>query len=408
MANYIPTPGDDIFHGTDEHDSMPGLGGNDLLDGQGGDDYLLGYDGNDTLLGGTGNDFLLGGEGADILDGGPGHDEASYDYSTGPVFVDLETGEGHGGSAEGDILRGIEEIHGSRYGDLLIGSDGDDTLHEGGRVFSGAPDNDVLIGGAGNDMLIPSPFESPSEDLFIGGDGIDTINYAGGWGAGDDEYSATINLQTGTGRGGDHLVGIENVIGSARADDITGNDQDNVLRGGYGPGYGGDHLRGLGGNDTLIGGPQYDILEGGDGRDRLEGHEGRDTLIGGNGHDVLIGGGEDGLYHGIDTLAGGGGNDWLQGGDSADHFVFDAEASSRDRIVDFQSGTNGDVLEFTHALQERSGIDSLEDLHAHASQTVDGGTYIDLSNGDPWTFGIQIDHTDPGDITADNVQFDMS
>jgi Ca2+-binding RTX toxin-like protein len=124
-----------------------GLYGNDVanvLIGSGGDDYLSGQDGDDTLDGGHGDDWFNGGDGADALDGGAGVDTAMFSGSQAGVFVDLLTGQGYGGSAEGDTLWSIENLHGSTFDDALIGNFADNRLTGGGGT-------DTLIGGDGAD-----------------------------------------------------------------------------------------------------------------------------------------------------------------------------------------------------------------------------------------------------------------
>ena len=65
--------------------------------------------------------------GADALDGGTGTDAADYSGSAAGVTVDLATGTGTGGDAEGDTLSGIENLLGSGLADMLTGND---TLRE--------------------------------------------------------------------------------------------------------------------------------------------------------------------------------------------------------------------------------------------------------------------------------------
>ena len=76
-------------------------------------DVLRGLGGNDMLFGGSGNDTLDGGAGADMLIGGAGKDTADYSSSSAGVNVNLVTGLGCGGDAQGDMLSGIENIVGS-------------------------------------------------------------------------------------------------------------------------------------------------------------------------------------------------------------------------------------------------------------------------------------------------------
>ena len=122
-------------------------------------DVLRGLGGNDLLFGGSGNDTLDGGAGADTLIGGPGMDAADYSSSIAGVNVNLLTGLGSGGDAQGDILGGIESLVGSTHDDTLTGDGTANTL-------DGRSGNDTLTGGAGNDTI-------------DGANGIDTIVYSG-------------------------------------------------------------------------------------------------------------------------------------------------------------------------------------------------------------------------------------
>ena len=100
---------------------------------------------------------------------------------------------------------------------------------------------------------------------------------------------------------------IENVIGSAGADFIQGNEVGNVL---YGIGFGavatlGDTIWGGGGNDIIFGGSVANGAQGGnfqgdDGADEIYGSAGADTINGGADVDFIMGG------RGADILAGGG------------------------------------------------------------------------------------------------------
>ena len=63
---------------------------------------LVGSSFADTLTGNSANNVLLGGAGADTLGGGSGTDTASYAGSNAGVNVNLTTGKGLGGHAQGD------------------------------------------------------------------------------------------------------------------------------------------------------------------------------------------------------------------------------------------------------------------------------------------------------------------
>ncbi|MGO1077576.1 calcium-binding protein [Inquilinus sp. CA228] len=122
------------------------LNGIESLEGSDHDDALTGNAVANALTGGQGNDVLRGGAGSDTLDGGAGLDTAMYTENTAAVRVDLTTGVATGGTAQGDVLIGIENVQGGAAGDELIGSGG-------GNVLAGNAGDDVLFGGAGADLL---------------------------------------------------------------------------------------------------------------------------------------------------------------------------------------------------------------------------------------------------------------
>ena len=105
----------------------------------------------------------------------------------------------------------------------------------------------------------------------------------------DSPKAVTVSLVGKTvGKGGhaegDTFVQVENVVGSAGADKITGTSDDNTLEGGDGD----DELSAGGGDDTLDGGAGDDDLSGGDGDDLLiPGFGKADKVDGGNGVDTL-------------------------------------------------------------------------------------------------------------------------
>jgi RTX calcium-binding nonapeptide repeat (4 copies) len=111
-----------------------------------GNDTIFGYDGEDWIFARDGNDILLGGAGPDHLDGGDGYDTASYVDSPARVIVNLATGEGHEGTAEGDTFFSIENLTGSVFNDSLTGN-----AYE--NVLSGLWGDDSLEGGGGADVL---------------------------------------------------------------------------------------------------------------------------------------------------------------------------------------------------------------------------------------------------------------
>jgi len=267
-----------------------GTDGDDTLTGGDGKDRLVGLAGADVLDGGAGNDRLTGGAGADTLDGGLGIDRAIYRASDAGVSVNLTTGTGRGGDAQGDRLMRIEHLTGSAFNDSLTGDDGDNRLDGGAGAdrLTGGAGADTLNGGAGNDRA-----------FYMGSNAAVKVNLADS------------NAEQGGHAAGDRLMRIEHLTGSAFNDTLTGDDGDNHLDGGLGA----------------------DMLNGGAGADTLTGGADADALTGGAGNDVFIGGA------GRDTLDGGSGNDWLEGGAGADVFVFNPDDGVvGDTIADFRDG----------------------------------------------------------------------
>jgi Ca2+-binding RTX toxin-like protein len=112
----------------------------------------------DIINGLNGNDTLKGFGGADRLDGGNGIDTVFYGDSSAGVGINLATGRGVGGSAQGDTLISIENVFGSNFNDTLTGTSGANQLHgqDGNDVIKGGGGNDFLDGGNGNDILVSS------------------------------------------------------------------------------------------------------------------------------------------------------------------------------------------------------------------------------------------------------------
>ena len=146
------------------------------------------------------------------MDGGPGTDTVSYAASTAAVTVNLKSGFHYGGHANGDVLKNIENVTGSRYGDDLTGDDSANTL----------------LGGDGNDRLTGLG----GADTLDGGDGRDVVSYYA------SKRGVTVNLTTGKGSGGDAegdtLRNIETIVGSRLSDTLTGDEKANTFNGSTG------------------------------------------------------------------------------------------------------------------------------------------------------------------------------
>jgi len=407
---------DDLLIGGEERGgTLFGAGGDDMMIGRGGDNAMSGDSGNDTLMGRAGDDFLTGGSGADFLDGGSGQDTVSYQTSAEGVHIDLGAGIAEGGDADGDVLTDVEGIFGTSHNDLLIGDEQDNNIdgYFGYDTIYGNGGDDTLTGitaygGDGNDTLSGSEYGQPDRDYLYGDGGDDTIlgNEGGDrlyGGEGSDTVLAGYTYY------GDDLFPPDgtHADGGDGDDIVKGNNADDFLYGGTGDdlmegGLGDDAMYGGDGQDILRGGQWEDLLSGGAGRDLLEGGRDDDRMLGQDGHDVLRG------EHGEDLLFGGDGNDLLTGGQSSDSFVWATfeGGAERDRITDFEAGENGDRFLLGKTFQEKSGIDDFGDFINHAEQN-DTGVYVDFSGGRHYSYGVQIDGIEIGDLVADNVVFDV-
>jgi Ca2+-binding RTX toxin-like protein len=269
-TSFTGTDAANNIGGNNLNNTISGLAGDDSLLGSGGDDRIYGGIGADTIAGGTGNDILRGDAGADELLGGDGTDTAYYTESSVGVRVNLYTGIGLQGTAEGDRLVFVENLSGSAQADHLTGDNGLNKLY-------GAAANDALVGMAGNDAL----YGGDGNDVLNGGAGNDRLD--GGVGSDRAYFSTqtaiTVNLSIltaqATGEGTDTLSGIEHVTSGNGSDRLTGNALGNSLI----AGIGNDILSGVAGNDALYGGDGNDALNGGAGNDVLNSGTGRDTFV---------------------------------------------------------------------------------------------------------------------------------
>lgn len=320
--------------GADGDDALTGDDAANLLDGGLGADALDGGAGADTLLGGAGDDMLIGGAGSDRVDGGEGSDTAvlagvrsSYDVrfdAFGAAFATLR------GTTEVDALLGVETL---AFDDASVSVSGllaDATAAAASvavRVHWGGGGNDVMTGTIGRDAFV----SSAGNDVFRGGLGLDYADYS------RDRYGLTYNngMVNDGQRGTDRLEGVEVVIGSNANDSFFG--WTDAME-----------LRGLGGNDRIMGGMKADVLRGGAGSDTITAYrsdsaaarsasdlETADRLYGDAGDDWLYGG------RGDNVIEGGAGFDRAWGADG-DDLMWDADSAG-----DMRGGNGDDVFVFT-------------------------------------------------------------
>ncbi len=152
---------------------VPPVPGNNAINGDAGNNVLWGTAAIDTINGFGGDDVIFSSQGGDTIDGGAGRDTISYAHSATGVTVSLYSGLGYGG-AMGDTYRSIENVRGSAFSDLVVGSHEANTIDGNGgndRLF-GNGGNDILNGGSGNDYLTGGN----GNDVFVvNRDGADVI-----------------------------------------------------------------------------------------------------------------------------------------------------------------------------------------------------------------------------------------
>jgi serralysin len=221
----------------------------DTITGNGGDNVINALAGNDYVYYTGGFDTINGGTGTDTIDFSKFGFAVSVTLTTSTRSAEAFTSDRASilqwANLPGATMRPIAELSqfnnlvGTAFNDVLTGTTGDN----------------ILDGQAGNDTL----YYSGGLDVLNGNFGNDTANFskmtsavfvdlAGG------EYEAKSN-QTADADDGDlsniaDLQGIENLIGTAFRDVLSGDAETNIINGGAGN----DILEGRGGTDALNGG----------------------------------------------------------------------------------------------------------------------------------------------------------
>lgn len=175
--------------------------------------------------------------------------------------------------------------------------------------------------------------------------------------------------------GNDRMIGnreLNKYYGDAGNDTIYGDNGNDTVYGGLGNDLLGgdrdnDRLSGDTGNDTLYGGRGDDLLLGGEGNDSLQGDRDNDTVDGGDGADKVYGAqGDDLLLGGIgnDTVSGEQGSDTVDGGAGND-LLYGGQNHDIFRFLDADFGTDiigdfkkGDILSFASMVATLIQLDS--------------------------------------------------
>jgi Ca2+-binding RTX toxin-like protein len=230
----------DTLVGDDQNNLLFGGGGSDTLDGGGGDDILMTGGGSlsdaaDQMSGGSGDDVFVLGTGTFDVDGGSGRDRLDFSAVT-------DTAEGGGRTVSLIIdLRNDRISREIEVGTLVWADDGTQST----RSFDGQSirPEDVL-------RSDPNYARSASDlDLRLPTGEEDNADIP--------SFAIQVQPQTITRASEDSTVrNVEDVVGTAEKDFITGNDADNRFWGGDGD----DVLRGREGNDSLDGGAGRDAV----------------------------------------------------------------------------------------------------------------------------------------------------
>jgi Ca2+-binding RTX toxin-like protein len=199
------------------------------------DDKLGGSSASNRLVGGDGNDTFLMDAGADEIIGGADHD--TLVVSGDNMTINLATGTGSGGDADGDTYSSIEQVNltPDASGNTIIGSNASETVTTFGE------NNDIDLGG-GSDTL--NYWTNTSAGELDGGAGFDTVNFGlnpmimegiGPWAI----SGVQVDLENGTfKRFNDdeegQITGFEHIVGTSSSDTFIDDRGNNKFTGGNG------------------------------------------------------------------------------------------------------------------------------------------------------------------------------
>jgi Ca2+-binding RTX toxin-like protein len=398
-----------IVNLTTQTATVEGSGYNDTIRniqnviGGAGADTLTGSSASNTLIGGAGADrFVMMGELADRVYAGSitfnsdgsinnashtdtnTQDTIDYSNYTNRVQINLANGNAKvdllnnnfASGTKDDTFYGIDNAIGTNQADTIYGGSGVNTIWAGSgadTIYTGSG-ADTIYGEAGDDIIHMQSVTNSVGNFVDGGAGFDTVSYDG------LDERVVINMQGVTdvavqvGNTTNHhiITSIENIIGTAQNDTITGSEGVNTFVGMSGS----DTIYGIGGNNLIYGGTQErnststsaDLLVGGTGDDTIYGAAGADDLRGGLGDDTIYGGA------GNDTIRSGLGEDTLYGEAGDDIFVFEAA----DNMTNYVFGGNETT--------DNGSLDMVDYTQAIKGLTIDLGGKVGIKASDEITY----------------------
>ncbi|WP_181892989.1 calcium-binding protein [Falsiruegeria mediterranea] len=403
--------------GSNFNDRIGGDDGRNTLNGGAGDDYISGGGYHDVLEGGKGNDTLLGGIGLD---------KALFRVASSTINVSVEPGAENLVLVSADGTDTVfDDVELFEFSDttltysevaaltpVIVGTQGNDTL-------TGTSKDESILGLGGDDYIVPEA----GSDTIDGGPGLDMASFL------NETQYATVDLTSGTAVSGPDtnlLLNVENITGTAYADTITGDANEN-------------RIRGLGDYDWLIGSDGADFYDGGNGRDMISyayapgpvevslganrGRAGQADgdryvsieRVSGSGHgDKFYGGDAEEDFRGLggyDWFIGStGGRDRYDGGDGLDTVAYflSTEGVSASLLLGYGSGGDAayDLYTSIENLAGTSYDDTLTGNHERNTMRSYAGNDLIFGNGgNDQIFGGPGNDTIDGGPGSDYIQF---
>ncbi|MDH4478602.1 MAG: DUF4347 domain-containing protein [Rhodoferax sp.] len=366
--------------GADGNDTLVNIEGidgsfvyDDSLTGNDSDNDLWGFGGNDTLLGAGGGDIVAGGAGNDSMDGGSGYDVADYRDENAGVSVNLQTERATDGTGGQDTVVGFEEVRGTRFNDLIVGS----STNMYKEVFAGGLGDDTIDGGAVTDTLNTTNFNVVSYQAASGAVSVNLGSALGAPAQPAPAGSATgATGSTGTGGASNPSAPTGSTAGGFGVGQATGADGTDVL-------INIDVVVGSGYNDTLTGSARTDI------RESFKGGAGDDTIDGGGGYFDFAEFTD--ATGGVTVVLSGGGNGTATGAGVGTDTLKSIQGILGSNYADSITGSasTGNALAGSELFRGNGGND-----------TIDGGAGFDWAFYDRSTAGVVVTLGDTVDGTA--------